>query len=90
MRKSQVIRSLNTFSFFTHRNIGITPSLTRLKRPFLSQITPGFTLRASVSSQPPSPPGPPKDPSPGLTDINTPIDNLPPPEKTGRSITFRM
>jgi hypothetical protein len=91
MRKSnQVIRSLSTFSLFTRKNIGITSLLTRSKGPFLSHFTPGFALRVSTSSQPP---GPPKDPlptPPGSTDINSPIDNLSPPEKTGYSITFRM
>ncbi|CAB4395866.1 uncharacterized protein OCT59_024526 [Rhizophagus irregularis] len=91
MRKSnQAIRSLSSFSLFTHKNIGFTSSLTRSKRLFPSQFIPGFTLRVSVSSSSPSPPGPPKDPipTPDPTDINPPINNLPPPKKTGYSITF--
>ena len=92
--RNQAIHFLSTFSPFTCKRIGVTTSLTHSKRPYLSQFTPGFTLRASLSSPPPSPPGPPNDPiptpPPGSTGVNSPVDTLPPPKKTGSSITFRV
>ncbi|CAH1758086.1 10527_t:CDS:10 [Entrophospora sp. SA101] len=43
----------------------------------------------SLTPPPPTPPGPPEDPLPKPPPfINSPIENLPPPDKTGSSINF--
>ncbi|CAG8757876.1 2058_t:CDS:2 [Dentiscutata erythropus] len=64
-------------------------ALTKVKRPFASYYSTVFKPKTSQSSLSPEPPTDPlPTPPPEPAGVNNPIDSLPPPDKTGSSITF--
>lgn len=67
-------------------------ALTKVKRPFASYYSSVFKPKNLYSTQGSPSPEPPIDPlptpPPEPAGINNPVDSLPPPDKTGSSITF--